>query len=156
MSNFNVPYMKPMTEPIEQVNPNVFRVHRTDLRHNPDEVFSEIYKTLQSHYNCLIVSSRHRAYVNGSGKLIEGVDNDYRSHYLIITHKNTSHNVTFCDHTFEVILDHYNRLSSVLEPEYGIELMTVPSVRDAVLDEYKRVYNVSVNIDTGEVVNHAA
>ena len=148
--------MKPMTEPIEQINSNVFRAHRTDLRQNPEEVFNDIYLQTGGHFSCLVVSSRKKAYVNGSGSLIEDVDNDYRSHYLIIVHKNTTYPVMFGDHEYEVITDHYGNILGVNEPEYQIELLTCGNAWKWVVDAFSKQYDMVVDFETGKIKDHAS
>lgn len=130
--------MKPYM--IEQINENVFRVRRTDLLHNPAEIFEHIQDVVKTHHTCLIVTNRHKADINGSAKLIADIEVDYRSQSLIVVHKNRSYEVVVCDHLFEVIIDRYGNVESVSEPEYGIDLITVPRVSKLIMDEYKRLY----------------
>ena len=125
---------------IEQINDHVFRVNRSELKHSPADIFEQIQDVVKTHHTCLIVTSRHKADINGSAKLIEDVDVDYRSQNLIVVHKNQAFVVPFCDHTFEVITDRYGNVDSVVEPEHHIDLLTVPSVAKLILDEYKKLY----------------
>lgn len=134
---------------VEQINENVFRIHRTDLRNNSEKVFDKIHQQLNCHHSCLIVTSRHNAYVNGSGKLIEGIENDYRSHYLVVVNRNECRNVMYKNHQFDVITDRYRRIISVSESEYQIELMTSPKICNEVLKEYSALYNVQVDLNSG-------
>ena len=106
-----------MTHEIEQLNPNIFRVHRTDIRQNPEEVYDLIGEKVNTHFSCLIVSSRNQAYKNGSGELIENVDNDYRTHYLVVVHPNVTTTVDYADHQFEVITDRYGNIIGITEPD---------------------------------------
>lgn len=130
-----------MKSMIEQITENVFRVNRSELKHNPADIFEQIQDRVKTHHTCLIVTNRHKADINGSAKLIENVDVDYRSHSLIVVHQNPAYPVQVCDHTFEVILDRYGNVESVVEPEFHIDLFTVPDVAGMILDEYKRMYN---------------
>ena len=130
--------MKPYM--IEQINENVFRVNRSELKHNPADIFEQIHGVIQTHHTCLIVTNRHKADINGSAKLIEDVDVDYRSQSLIVVHKNKSHDVEFCNHTFEVVIDRYGNVESVIEPEYQIDIITLPQVSKLILEEYKKLY----------------
>ena len=125
---------------IEQINDNVFRVKRSELQHNPADIFEQIQDIVKTHHTCLIVTNRKKADINGGAKLIADVDVDYRSHSLIVVHKNRSYEVAVCGHLFEVIIDRYGNVESVSEPEYGIDLITVPQVSKLIMDEYKRLY----------------
>jgi len=129
-----------MTSMIEQINDHVFRVHRHDWKHHSEEVFDQIHRVLGAPHSCVIVTSRNKAFINGSGKFIEDLENDYRSHYLIVVHKHNAKTVEYHDHQFDVITDRYNRLVSVNEPEHQIELTTVPQVCNGILGAYKAQY----------------
>lgn len=109
---------------IEQINDHVFRVKRTDLTHNPQEIFEQISNLVKSHHTCLISRSRDNARLNGSGKLIEDIDNDYRSHALIIVHKNRSFPFHYRRKDFTALLDRYDNLYSITHDKTGIEMMT--------------------------------
>jgi len=134
---------------IEQINDNVFRVKRTDLTHRPEELMSEINDAVRSHCSILIARKREDANINGSRKLIENIENDYRSHAFIIVHKNRSFPVTYNHHEFEIILDRYDRIDSVLEPEHGIEMLTAYTVYPDILRAYMRAYGVMVDYKDG-------
>jgi len=125
-----------MTHEIEQLNPNIFRVHRTDLRQNPDEVYNTISEKVGTHFSCLIVASRKQAYKNGSGEMIEQVENDYRTHALIVTHPNVTTTVEYAHHQFEVITDRYGNVTGLTEPEYNIDLMTLPLAYNMILERF--------------------
>ena len=129
---------------VEQINDNVFRVHRHDWKHNSEAIFDQIHTILNDHHSCIIVTSRNKAYLNGSGKLIENIENDYRSHYLIVVNRHRSESVTYNDHQFDVITDRYNQLVSVNEPEHQIELTTVPKVCNEVLKAYSGQYQNTI------------
>ena len=135
MATFNA-LSKSKPKMVEQINDNVFRVHRHDWSHNSEAVLDSIHKTLGDHHSCIIVTSRNKAYLNGSGKLIENIENDYRSHYLIVVNRHKSQSVTYNDHQFAVVIDRYNKLVSVNEPEHGIELITLPQVCNGILGQY--------------------
>lgn len=125
---------------IEQINDNVFRVHRSDLSHRPAEIFEQIQAIVKDHHSCLIARKREDANINGSAKLIEDIPNDYRSYCFVIVHRNKAYPVEYNNHVFEVIFDRYGRVESVFEPLHGIEMLTVPRVADAVLEAYKEMY----------------
>lgn len=130
--------MKPYM--IEQINENVFRVRRTDLLHNPAEIFEHIQDVVKTHHTCLIVTNRHKADINGSAKLIADIEVDYRSQSLIVVHKNMSYEVVVCDHLFDVIIDRYGQVESIVEAEHDINLNNVPRASKLILEEYKRLY----------------
>ena len=113
---------------IEKINNHVFRVRRTDLTHRPQEIFEEISKKVRTHHTCLVARSRNHADLNGSGKYVKDLDNDYRTHYFVIVHRDRTFPVYYGDHRFDVILDRYDRVKSVLEPHHKIELVTEPKV----------------------------
>lgn len=125
---------------IEQINENVFRVRRTDLLHNPAEIFEHIQDVVKTHHTCLIVTNRHKADINGSAKLIADIEVDYRSQSLIVVHKNMSYEVVVCDHLFDVIIDRYGQVESIVEAEHDINLNNVPRASKLILEEYKRLY----------------
>lgn len=140
MTNFNA--LLKMTSMIERINENVFRVSRSELKHSPAEIFEQIHEAVKTHHTCLIVTNRHKADINGSAKLIQDVEVDYRSQSLIVVHKNPAYPVYVCDHTFEVILDRYGKVESVVEPEFHIDLLTIPDVAGMILSEYKKQYQI--------------
>ena len=132
---------------IEQINDHVFRVKRTDLTHNPQEIFEQISKVVQVHHTCLISRSRDHARLNGSGKLIEDVDNDYRSHALIIVHKNRSFDVTWRRRQFEIVLDRYNTLYSIIHKNTKRELLTNRKLSPLIIKAYMKAYGTIVGKD---------
>lgn len=148
MTTFNaLSKIKPVM--VEQINDNVFRVHRTDLRNNSEEVFDQIHRILNDHHSLIIISGRHMAHLNGSGHFVDEIENDYRSHYLVVVHKHVENQVMYNHHQFSVIINRYNKLVSVCEPEHQIELLTVPKVCNEVLRAYSAQYGVGVDLKTG-------
>jgi hypothetical protein len=109
---------------IEQINDHVFRVSRTDLRQTPGAIFEQIQDIVQCDASYLTARKRSDANINGSLKLIEDIENDYRSHALVIVHRNTRYPVIFRRRSFAVITDRYNRIISVLHSVTGRETIT--------------------------------
>lgn len=136
---------------VEQINDNVFRVHRYDWRHNSEAIFDQIHNILNAHHSCIIVTTRDKAYLNGSGHLIENVENDYRSHYLIIVNRHRCDVVEVDNHKFNVVIDRYNKLISVHDTESKIELLTRPKVCNEILKAYSSQNGIDVDLNTGIV-----
>lgn len=144
MTIFNA-LSKPTPLMIERINENVFRVRRTDLTHNPAHLFEQIQETVKTHHTCQIVTSRDRAKINGSAKLIDGIENDYRTWAFIIVHCNRVQTIEYAGHQFEVILNRYGNVEALVEPEHGIDLLTSYKVADAILGAYKKLYGTPAN-----------
>ena len=69
---------------IEQVQNNIFRVKRHDLNTNRNEIFQELSKRMSRNFSYLVCTRREDARINGMWDQLKGVENDYRSTYLII------------------------------------------------------------------------
>ena len=129
---------------IEQLTEHVFRVKRTDLTHRPNEILEQIQEAVKTHHTYLISRSRDHATLNGSGKLIEGIDNDYRSHALIIVHKNRSYPVMFRGRRFDIQVDRYNNIYSILHYISSREVITNRKLREPILKAYMKSYGVKL------------
>lgn len=140
---------------IEQLTENVFRVHKTDLRLNGNEVFDELNKYLNGlSYSCLIVRKRNDGNINGSIALIENLECDYRKYSLLIVYRNKSYIIYTNHKAFEVLVDRYGYVIGVIEVGTMQELMTSPRQMKVLLGEFEKQHNVSVDRHTYKVTSN--
>lgn len=72
---------------LERVSENVFRAKRCDLNKSLTLLFEELRDNMMCDFSYMVITKRNDSKLNGSARFINGIENDYRSHYLIVVEK---------------------------------------------------------------------
>jgi hypothetical protein len=69
---------------IERITKNVFGVRPHDAKHRTSEMFEQLRDAMMCDFSYIVVTKRNDARINGTQSIVEGIENDFRSRYLIV------------------------------------------------------------------------
>ena len=69
---------------IKKIEDGIYRVHKRDMRTHKTAIIEWLAAELQGGFSYLCVTTRNDSKINGSWERVKDIENDYRSHCLII------------------------------------------------------------------------